>query len=187
MDSRDDAGFDGDETLDWLWDLDDRYDVGPVDGGPTSEVAAVSAGSGVKKHLRKPRVRAEPVAVPAMVAAGAATEAASVTGRPKESEESDQGEATGAVPIPIGLPARSGRSVRDRLVHDGRLTRGGVAAALLLVLGLGGIAFALSQSGGGKSHLSSNVAISPTTDTSVTDTTTTAPGTPSQPPTSDTT
>ena len=171
MDARDEAGFGGDETLDWLWDLDDRYVVGALDDDPTGrskEVPTVpAAGSGVKKHLRKQRV---------LVGDGAAVAAADEMGPDHGGEET----AAIATPFLVGGKLRS--PLRDRLIHDGRLTRGAMAAAIVLFLAFGGIAFSLLNRGGGSNHPSSRVAISPTTDTTTPQDTTVA-----QPPTSDTT
>jgi hypothetical protein len=171
MDARDEAGFNGDETLDWLWDLDDRYDVGALDDDPTGgskEVpTAAAAGSGVKKHLRKQRV---------LVGDGAAVAAGDEMG------PDDGGEETAAIATPFLVGGKLRSPLRDRLIHDGRLTRGGIAAAIVLFLAFGGIAFSVLNRGGGSNHPSNRVAISPTTDTTTPQDTTVA-----QPPTSDTT
>jgi hypothetical protein len=57
MDPWDDAEVDsdGDELLDWLWDLPDRYDVGYEDDqqGTATGGEAVAA-AGVRKHARRP-------------------------------------------------------------------------------------------------------------------------------------
>ena len=65
MSSFEDVDSDGDELLDWLWDLPDRYDLGfeedPLSTGPTRGATMVGAvaseqplpAPGIKKHLRK--------------------------------------------------------------------------------------------------------------------------------------
>ncbi|MDQ6616653.1 MAG: hypothetical protein M3083_18395 [Actinomycetota bacterium] len=46
---------DGDELLDWLWDLPDRYDVGIEDNPLITGVTADGTGeAGIRKHLRRP-------------------------------------------------------------------------------------------------------------------------------------
>lgn len=135
------VGSDGDELLDWLWDLPDRYDVGFADEPRPADAGPAAAGvAPVRKHLRRPGgAAATTVAASAMPDDGWPTQGMRAIGAPSFSEEDDSEFSSG----PGGSWGSGGRRLAV------------VAAAVLAVAALAGVAFVLF----GSKHKPGGVAI----------------------------
>jgi hypothetical protein len=141
---------DGEELLDWLWDLPDRYDVG-VDDDPEPRAVGAASGlgaAGVTKHLR---------------AAGEAPPTA-FDDRVTEAIESLAPVADADDGYEYDYAAFSqGLTVRPR---PGRFTArelAAVAAVLVVIVAGIGLGYSLFNTGAGKGSKPSNLAIGPPT------------------------
>ncbi len=190
MDSEDTVSTRDDVTGDWLWDFEDRYDLGAPDEPEATGTGAVAGGdprvTEVKKHVRR---RDGGDVSPELAAAVAAAATAAIEERNDETRPvpflsrpaapawaaagataSDAGTAA-AAPTMVGGDAAlfGGESAPRHFARPqggGRSHRGMIAAAVGVVVVLGVIGF-ISRSGG--SHKGSpSVALStPSTATTV--------------------
>jgi hypothetical protein len=177
---------DGEELLDWLWDLPDRYDVG-VDDDPVAATAAPAmvAPTGVRKH-RRPAFDAAPEAFD-----DRPTEALDpIETYADDAYEYGQEYDATLTPFPLPAPRTSRFTLRELAA--------GAAVVLVVVAGIG-LGYRLFTNGSGTAGRPSNLAIGTATTTVTTfdpvvippvvipttgDTTTTStPPTPPTPPT----
>jgi hypothetical protein len=190
MDSEDTVSTRDDVTGDWLWDFEDRYDLGAPDEPEATGTAAVAGGdprvTEVKKHVRRRDggdVSPEVAAAVAAAATAAIEERrddtrpvpflsrpAAPTGAASAAAASAAGTAAAGPTVVGGDAALFGGDAAPRHFArpqgGGRSHRGMIAAAVGVVVVLGVIGF--MNRGGGSHKRSPSVALStPSTATTV--------------------
>jgi hypothetical protein len=151
---------DGDEMLDWLWDLPDRYDVG-IEDDPTAPGAVVDGAGrpGVRKRVRRPDEAAAAAAAPKAAAGPDDDRPTLAVDLAEPFDDVDYGGDT------MFAPASRRESWLSRYTTRELAT---AAAVFLGVIALAGIGYAVTSNKGGAPK-PSNLAIgsAPTTATTV--------------------
>ncbi len=151
---------DGDEMLDWLWDLPDRYDVG-IEDDPTAPGAVVDdAGRpGVRKRLRRADEAMAPAAVPEAAAWRDDDRPTQALDLAEPFDDADYGDE--AMLAPVGQR----ESWLSRYTSRELAT---AAAVFLAVIALAGIGYAVvSNNGAPPKHSNLAIGSEPTTATTV--------------------
>ena len=142
---------DGEELLDWLWDLPDRYDVG-VDDDAEPRAVGASSGLGAAGVAKRLRTAGE---APQTAFDDRATEAVEPVFPVADPDDGYEYDYDGVLSQGLTVRPRPGRFTARELAA--------VAAVLVVIVAGIGLGYSLFNTGSGKGSKRSNLAIGPPT------------------------